>query len=366
MSKGWACVVRFGGIGDNLIASSPLRPLKRLGYNVEVVTSPHAHSVFLNNPHIDKLTIKSDGDIPGGDDWQKWMVSRSREYDVFAHLSHTGENRHALFQNQTAFYWPAAYRRKMCAGSYLETAHDICAVAHDFGPLFFPTDEEKDRAEQTKRDLGGGKCIAWVIAGSRPDKIYPFGAMVIPRLIKELGARVMMVGAGGLQFEMAKRTMDTVRVTNSVVDGLHLALSPDGSDPGGHQNWSTRRSLAQTLACDLVISPDTGIAWAAAMEPMPKIMLLSHASAENITKHWVNTKTLHADQNRVPCWPCHRLHNDMTTCAAGKENPNAAACMDDISVETIVNEARRALNPHKSTNVVWSEPVEFDPADGAE
>jgi hypothetical protein len=33
----------------------------------------------------------------------------------------------------------------------------------------------------------------------------------------------------------------------------------------------------------------------AAFEAMPKIMLLSHASEENITKHWVNTTTLHAD-----------------------------------------------------------------------
>jgi hypothetical protein len=87
---------------------------------------------------------------------------------------------------------------------------------------------------------------------------------------------------------------------------------------------------------DLVITPDTGTGWATAMEPMPKILLHSHASKENIAKHWVNTTSLHADTNRVPCWPCHRLHDDMSTCKSAKDNPNAAACMADISVQSIV------------------------------
>ena len=44
----WAAVARFGGIGDNLIAASPLRALKRMGYMTEVITSPPNNSVFLH------------------------------------------------------------------------------------------------------------------------------------------------------------------------------------------------------------------------------------------------------------------------------------------------------------------------------
>jgi hypothetical protein len=88
---------------------------------------------------------------------------------------------------------------------------------------------------------------------------------------------------------------------------------------------------------DCVVTPDTGIGWAVAMEQMPKVALMSHASDENITKHWVNTTTLCADQNRVPCWPCHRLHDDITTCMPSKDNPQASACMADISVQQIVD-----------------------------
>jgi len=96
------------------------------------------------------------------------------------------------------------------------------------------------------------------------------------------------------------------------------------------------------MQCDLVITPDTGTWWAVAMEPLPKILMVSHASAENIGKHAVNTMVLHADPGRVKCFPCHRLHSDFTTCTPNFEN-NGAACISDISVNTIVETARRML-----------------------
>lgn len=334
--RGWAAVCRMGGVGDNLMAASVLRPLKRLGYNTEVITSGLAHTVFLNNPFLDKLSVKADGDIPAGDAGTQWFATRAKEYEQFFHLSHSCEVRHALQVGQTAFWWPQDYRRKLCAGSYLETVHDICGVAHDFGPLFFPTDEELQRAEVVKRDQIGGRYLSYVICGSRVDKVWPYASMAIARIIKELKIPVMMIGEGGRQFEYAKSIEQDVLRTNSSTEGLSLALSPVSSDAGGAQNWPIRRSLTQAFCSDLVITPDTGIAWAVAMEAMPKIAMVSHASAENITKHWVNTLTLHADQNRVPCAPCHRLHNDISTCHPAKDGVPAAACMADISVETLM------------------------------
>ena len=90
------------------------------------------------------------------------------------------------------------------------------------------------------------------------------------------------------------------------------------------------------------------------LEPMPKIALLSHASAENITKHWLNTTTLHADQNRVPCWPCHKLHDTKDTCVENKEK-NGAACISDISVETIMGHVRKYLAQPSINNVIHAE-----------
>jgi ADP-heptose:LPS heptosyltransferase len=334
--SGWACICRLGGIGDNLVAASPLRPLKRLGYMNEVITSDMASSVFLNNPFIDKLSIKREGEIPDGANWHTWFASRANEYDILVNLSNSMETRHAFHRGSTSFWWPQDYRRKVAAGSYLETAHDVVGVAHEFGPLFFPTEDELDRAKSTRDEQIGGRYITWVIGGSRVDKAYPYSPHVICRIISELNIQVVLVGVGPMQFEMAKTVQEEVQRSNSSDKGLHLALSPSNSDPGGHQHWSQRRSLTQACISDLVVTPDTGVAWATAMEPMPKIVLVSHASDENITKHWKNTITLHADQNRVPCWPCHRLHDDISTCVPAKDNPQAAACMADISVQSIL------------------------------
>ena len=338
----WAGIARMGGIGDNLIAASTLRPLKRMGYMNEVITSESSHSVFLNNPFIDKLTVKKDGEIPGGAEWQKWFVARAKEYDLFAHLSHSCEVRHACLTDSTAFWSSDAYRRKLCAGSYLETVHDIVGVPYTFGPLFFPTEEERQRANQTKETQIKGRFIAWVISGSRVDKIYPYMNIAAARIIKELGITVVAIGAGPKQFEFAKEIQERVKRQNSTDDGFHVALSPDDAPPGGDRHWSMRRSLTLAMSADLVITPDTGIAWAVAMEAMPKIMLLSHASAENITKHWVNTTTLHADPDNVPCWPCHRLHDTIDTCHKGKDT-EAAACMADISVERLLEAVRAKI-----------------------
>ena len=86
---------------------------------------------------------------------------------------------------------------------------------------------------------------------------------------------------------------------------------------------------------------------------MPKVVLHSHASVENIAKHWVNTVSLHADPNNVPCWPCHRLHDTVDTCIPNKDMGGAAACISDISVETILENAERLLSESKEdANVV--------------
>lgn len=342
-TMGWAGIARLGGVGDNLIAASALRPLKRLGYLTEVITSDHCHAVFFNNPFLDKLTVKKDGEIPGGAEWQKWFVGRAAEYDLFAHLSHTVEVRHALFPDQTPFWWPPAYRRKFCGGSYLETAHDVVGVPHEFGPLYFPTEEEKARARRTRDEQIGAPYVAWVLSGSRIDKVYPYAAMAIARVIREIGMPVVMIGVGGKQFEMAKATQEHVRRQNGTDRGLHLAMSPEGADPGGAMDWPLRRTMAQALAAEIVITPDSGIAWAVGLEELPKVALISHASVENITKHWRNAIVLHADRFAVPCWPCHRLHSDPSTCVPNKDGGHAALCMSDISVELILTAIKAGL-----------------------
>ena len=71
-------------------------------------------------------------------------------------------------------------------------------------------------------------------------------------------------------------------------------------------------------------------------------MLISHAGADSITKHWRNTVTLHADQARVPCGPCHLLHDSKESCqrVSGSKDDVGAACVSDVGVERVLGAIR--------------------------
>ena len=337
----WAAVCRFGGVGDNLIAAGVFPDLVRQGNHVEIITSKHAGCVFEHNPWASKVSICEDGDQPGdgGIEWQKWFDRRSHEYGGrLFHFSHSVETTLAFVQAQTAFWWPERVRRRLCHKSYLEMAADIAGTSYGFPPLFHSSEAEKAKAAATKA-LMGERVIGWVICGSRFDKVYPYSAMAIARLIRELETPVMLIGEPGGGYEIAKDIQAQVTKHNGDEKGLFLI----GADPVLAANWPIRRSLAQAQACDLVIGPDTGVMWAVAMEAMPKIMLLSHASPENITKHWKNTVTLHADQGRVPCFSCHRLHDTVETCHLNKDG-TGVACISDISAEDILRCAAAAIS----------------------
>lgn len=352
MNRPWCTVVRLGGIGDNLIASSVL-PLLARDYKLEVIAQSPQHVIFENNPHIDRLVVKAPGDIT---DWPKWFGDRAKESDKFVHLTHSCEMTLAFLPGQIPeFTWPASVRRKLCARSYLEFVHDIAEVPYEFDPHFYPDDDEWTKARTTKAKVGA-RAIGWILGGSRLDKRHPYSPMIIGRLIKELNVPVIMFGASGGDFELAKEVQEHVTHQNGSDNNLHLALSAATEptwtfDPNDTHvteikaeppRWPIRRALTQLQLCDLVIGPDTGLMWGVATRKMPKIVLLSHASPLNITHGWINTTTLHADQVRVPCWPCHQLHNEPKTCTPNKAN-TGAACISDLDAETIVQTARAAL-----------------------
>jgi len=343
--KPWCLLARLGGIGDNLIASSVL-PLLAETHHVEVMAQRPQHVLFENNPYVSKLTVREPGDLPAdGNHWQAWFAHRGREYDKWFNLSHSCESMLALLPGQTQFNWPAAWRRKYCGVNYLEFVHDIVGVRHEFNPRFYPTDEEQERAAKTLahvRGAGGYRhVVGIVLAGSRLDKMWPYLPLLVAKLVRELRVAVIMFGAEN-EAKIAKRVQDFCLEFNGGPDGMHAALSTDPE----HPSWPIRRSLATLQHCDLVITPDTGLAWGVAMEALPKIMLLSHASPENITKHWRNTTTLRADPKHVGCWPCHQLHDTIETCRKA-ENAEAAACIADIGHEDVLIAAKAALEEQR-------------------
>lgn len=336
----WASIARFGGLGDNLIASSVLPGLKKRHGNVEVITSDHYGSIFENNPYIDKLSIRKDGDPVWGDghSWHAWFDSRSKEYAFFANLSHSCEATGVFLKIQTQFWWSHEVRRKLCSKPYLEIVHDVCGIPYDeIAPDFYPSEEEKAQADETTKGIGE-RFIAWTMSGSRLDKVHPEADTIVARLIKETNTPVVLLGGPGRDFEFAKAIEKEVKKRNRSTDGLHLALSADAEKP----NWPPRRICTQIQRAAIVVGPDTGPMWAVSMHAMPKILLASHAGPKNITAYWKNTTTLAADPLRVPCFPCHRLHDDYTTCTPN-ESRSGAACISDISADLVVQTVKDQL-----------------------
>ena len=337
MMNRWSTIARYGGVGDSIVATSVLPGLKKRFDGVEMLCQDPWHVVFENNPYIDKLSVYKKDEIPR-EGWQEFHYIRAHESELFVNLSHSMETLVAFVPAQCQFQWPAKARRKIAGKNYLELVHDICDVPYDeIAPNFFPLESEMERARGIRGRLGS--CvIGWVLTGTRLDKIYPFSPMVVGRLIRELGADVIMFGHPEKDREIAEVVNEHVNRQNGSSKGLHYARSMDPTKAA----WPLRDVLATVQQCDLVIGPDTGPMWAVAMREMPKIVLLSHASPENITKYWKRTVSLHADQGRVPCWPCHQLHDTKMTCTPNKDD-NGAACISDISAEAIVETARRCL-----------------------
>jgi ADP-heptose:LPS heptosyltransferase len=84
-----------------------------------------------------------------------------------------------------------------------------------------------------------------------------------------------------------------------------------------------RDTLAIAKEVDVVIGCETGVLNAVAFEDNRKVVLLSHSSHENLTKHWDNTIAL--VPNGLDCYPCHRLHYTREFCKEDKET-GAAMC----------------------------------------
>jgi FkbM family methyltransferase len=337
----WAGVVRLGGIGDNLMVTAVLPYLKETYGKVEVITADPQHVIFENNPHVDRLTIKSRDDVPKHDAHHLYWHDRSKEYAFFADLTHTCEATGALFKSQTQFWWSAEARRKLCGKSYLEIVADVVGAPYEgLEPRFYPTEQETEAALALKERIGG-RYAAWVISGSRVDKVWPYAPQAIARIIRELDMPVVLFGASHQEFEIAKVIQSRVQDANGDDGGLHLALSPDPTRP----SWPIRRLMTQVQAADIAIGPDTGLMWGVASEPTFKVVLLSHASPINITKYWRNTISLTADPIRVPCWPCHQLHDNIESCqrTSGRKGEGGAACISSITTEQVLRMVKHIL-----------------------
>ena len=71
---------------------------------------------------------------------------------------------------------------------------------------------------------------------------------------------------------------------------------------------------------------------ALALEPVAKVVMLSHSSVDNLTRDWRAVRTLHG---AVPCYPCHQIHYTHAHCPQD-DATKAAKCQAAIPVESVM------------------------------
>lgn len=295
------CVVRYGGFGDMLQAANVLPALKRQGFHVTVMTTPKGKEVIKDDPNVDDWFIQDTDQVPNHELNDFW-ASVSKKFDRFVNLCESVEGTLLAMPGRANHAWPDAVRRKLLGINYLEFTADLAGVPYSSESKFYPTEEELAAAKA--RLLPDGYNVVWALAGSSCHKFYPGQDAVIARILMERPeCRIFMVGDDACKLlEMGWENEPRV-----------VCLSGE---------LGIRDTLALAKVADAVIGCETGVLNAVAFESNRKVLLLSHSSHENLSKHWVNTAAL--APKGLACYPCHRLHYTREFC---NEEPESGAAM---------------------------------------
>lgn len=309
-----AAIVRPGAFGDALWASSPAAFLKAQGYHVTVYAWASGTEVLANDPNIDRL-------IEIGPAWFTDAESISfyrheaAKYDRFVNLIGTVETRLLAHPSEFPFHWSQAARHRRMNRNYLEAIHDHAELPHVFSQRFYPTEAELAWALD-RRAKNPGPLIILAPIGSGDPKTWPH-AQRFMELMNEREIWCMVFGEQRVWLNDVK--------PYAIFAGTLLPI---------------RHAMTLAQIADVVVGTETAILNSVAMTPNLKVALLMHSSAENLTKHWVNTAAIEPD---VSCHPCHQLHATMEFCRRDKET-GWAACQSSISAELVAEIVMPVLN----------------------
>jgi ADP-heptose:LPS heptosyltransferase len=212
--------------------------------------------------------------------------------------------------------------------NYLEIQHELACVPHKPQVKFYPTKEEKNWARETRGRMAPGPVVLYSLAGSSVHKTW-----------------------AGMDNVIAGVMLHSEETTVVLVGGPECVILEGGWDKEKRVvktsgRWSIRQSLAFLDQADIVIGPETGVMNAAACMPMPKIVLLSHSTHENLTRDWVNVYPVWAKESSCPrregVPACHTLHYGWEHCKLDK-NTSTAQCQADIDPQDVYSVMEKCL-----------------------
>lgn len=326
-----ACVCRYGGFGDMIQTSAILPELKRQGYHVVVMTTPSGQDILKHDPHIDGWVIQDKDQVPNEELHAYWSV-QAKKYDKFINLSESVEGTLLAIPGRSNHAWPDSMRRKYMNQNYLEFCADIAEIPHKPEPAFYPSQDETAFAVDLITEAWKGKgepyVILWALAGSSVHKFYPWQDQVIARVLMSI-PKAMVIFTGDYACKILEQGWENEPRVIRASGGLAI-----------------RESLALAQQVNCVVGPETGVLNAVGFDPaVHKVVMLSHSTANNLTRDWVNTDSLVPD---VPCYPCHRLHYTRDFCP--EHESGCSVCAASITPDAVFDAIWRDYESQRTKN----------------
>lgn len=344
-------VVRYGGFGDMLMASSIFPRLREEGYHVTLQTTPRGHEVVRNDPNIDAFWIQDKEQVPNHELTDYW-AALSHEFDRCINLSESIEGALLALPDRRNHALSHEARHMALNVNYLDFTHAIAGVPGPGRVVFYPDVAERKWAVQQRKALGENPVIVWGLRGSSVHKIWPWTRDVVAWLLTNTDARIVFAGRREDQILEHAICVGLAQgflgIDVAAADAMKLStlLQQLQNYFGGSRifchsgSWTIREMLSFLPEASVIVGPETGLLNAASYLEVPKVVMLSHSSRENLTRDWVNTRTI--EPEKVACFPCHRMHYDHTYCPQDQAS-GAAVCAAMIRRETVYDAIRDAL-----------------------
>ena len=331
------CIVRYGGMGDMIQVSSLFPLFKEQGYRVCVNVSERGKEILESDPNVDELLVQETDQVPN-DRLTPYWDNLSQCFDKFVQLSESIEGsllltpeREEEIRGERIMVSASKYYNlskeeihEKCNVNYMERTHDLAGLPHKFHPKFYPTDEEERRAKRRRKKIKSKYVILWALSGSSVHKVYPWTDAVMSRIL------------------MDRKNVSFVTVGDGLCELLEVGWEQEKRVVTKSGKWSVRDTLAFLDVCDVVVGPETGVLNAASTLKCHKVVLLSHSSHENLSKHWKNTTSLGPEDYPDYCFPCHKMHYGFSTCNRDKET-GGAMCAAKINPKNVVEDILRNL-----------------------
>lgn len=340
-------IVRIGAFGDALIVTPLVRYLSEQGNEIVFLGSEQSEQVLRYNPRITKF-IEHERDSVANDKLGEYFerVRTENGCDKLIDLCESVEVRLGLSHDYPQWNWPKEERRAYANINYYEYAfihaekqhpdlfnNSIWRKTEHTAPIngfwnpemYFSPEEDNWITEERKKNIGK-QVMMWGLSGSGRQKTYPYVPYIVSDLVRSnRNLKVILVGGVSCQILEAGFPKHDRIVRRS-------------------GEYTFRQSALLSQHVDLVVSPDTGFLHASGCWQTPKIGLLTHSTAENITKHFVNDFSL---ESEAPCAPCFRIIQDAEKTCPIELATKATLCMgkDGMKPERVLGRIQEVLCP---------------------